>query len=64
MGGSFYKWSGGDCEDQYHILFFEQSYNEWTLKTFKFKFKHLNVNKLMRNKETYLVYHSFFFSGN
>ena len=25
--------SGGDCEDQYLILFFEQSYNEWTLET-------------------------------
>ena len=31
MGGPFYKWSGWDCEHQYLILFFEQSYNEWNL---------------------------------
>ena len=31
MGGPFYKWSGWDCEHQYLILFFKQSYNEWTL---------------------------------
>ena len=31
MKGPFYKWSGWDCEHQYLILFFEQSYNEWTL---------------------------------
>ena len=33
LGGPFYKWSGWDCEYQYLILFFEQSYNEWALKS-------------------------------
>ena len=34
MRGPIYKWSGWDCEHQYIMLFFEQSYNgynEWTL---------------------------------
>ena len=34
LGGPFYKWSGWDCEHQYVILFFEQSYNELTLEVF------------------------------
>ena len=31
MEGPIYKWFGWNCEHQYLILFFEQSYNECTL---------------------------------